>query len=69
MDFHNFYEYMMQCFDSFEGEKVYKNQDNQENLKPLKFEFFCTIDISMLKGDSKERTNCIIEEISDVDKY
>ncbi|CAG8621842.1 1535_t:CDS:1, partial [Dentiscutata heterogama] len=42
---------------------------NQENLRPLEFEFSCIINISALEDNSKERTNQIIEVISDIDEY
>ncbi|CAG8701579.1 1650_t:CDS:1, partial [Cetraspora pellucida] len=62
VDFYDFYDHIMQFFDLFEDEKV---DEDQENLKSLEFEFSCTVNISALEGDLKERTNCIIEIISD----
>ncbi|CAG8857003.1 27359_t:CDS:1, partial [Gigaspora margarita] len=51
IDFHDLYDHIMEFIEPFEGEKTVKDQENQ---KSLKFEFFCTVNISMLEGDSKE---------------
>ncbi|CAG8804094.1 25995_t:CDS:2 [Gigaspora margarita] len=60
------YDHIMEFIEPFKGEKTVKDQENQ---KSLKFEFSCTVNISMLEGDSKERANYIIEVISDADEY
>ncbi|CAG8542532.1 12521_t:CDS:2 [Gigaspora margarita] len=65
VEFYNFYDYIIQFFDLFESEK----DEDQENLDSLEFEFFCSINISELEGDFKERTNSVIEIISDINEY
>ena len=67
IEFHDFHDFIAQIFDSFEN--ITDNNKKQENNGNLEFKVSCIINIITLKGDSKEKADCIIKTISDVDDY
>ncbi|RIA86957.1 hypothetical protein C1645_828514 [Glomus cerebriforme] len=50
-------------------ESYERESENKENVANSEFIFSCTVNIATLEGDSKEKANFIIKEISDIDKY
>jgi hypothetical protein len=50
--------------------EIYEREsENKENVVNPEFIFSCTINIATLEGDSKEKANVIIKELSDIDEY
>ena len=61
IEFSDFNDFMAELF-----EKVTNDSENQGNPE---FKFSCTVDITVLEGDFKERAEHIKKVISDVDEY
>lgn len=57
---------LSEIIDSLENKGGCENKENEVNPE---FTFSCTVNIITLEGDSKEKSNYIIKEISDVDEY
>jgi hypothetical protein len=71
IEFDDLSDFISKIFDEFENttnSKKTENKENEVNIK-FRFSFSCTVNISILKGDSKEQANEIIKVISDVDEY
>jgi hypothetical protein len=70
IEFDDLNDYISGIFDEFDNTiSNEERSENKENEANLAFRFFCTVKITTLKGDSKERANEIIKVISDVDEY
>src|ERR1051325_6323163 len=63
IEFNDLGDYLSEVFDALENEAI-ENQENEENV----FAFSCAINIITLEGNnSKEKADCIVKVISDVD--
>jgi len=67
-EFHNFDDFIVHIFDLFESITITDNEREQENINP-EFKVSYTVNITSLKGNSKERADYIVKTISEVDEY
>ena len=70
IEFNDLSDFISKIFDAFENTaNNERDSEYKENEANPEFKFFCSVNIDILEGDSKEQVNKIIRAVSDVDEY